>query len=150
MTAYAHGAHLRRHNLRIAIPETFADQLAAVNMADVPNLGLDRHIPRKDQAKAARELFKRLGIKGVSFTTPMYSMASSVDVRVPDDDTDPHELDKQPHDYRAETHDPRCAACDRRSARRAKVEAILDAAFPNHRDRSDLQSDYHDSRWSVQ
>ena len=149
MTAYAHGTTLRKHGLRIAPPENFAEQVNAVSLADVPNLKLDRHAPRKEQAQAARDLFKRLGIRGVSFTCPVYSMAFHVDVRLPEDDGSmPHDLDMQPHDWQKDGPE-RCAACNRRNATRAKVQAILDAAFPNHLDRSDYQSDYFDSRWMI-
>ena len=150
MSAYAHGTTLRKHGLRIAPPENFAEQVNAVSLADVPNLKLDRHAPRKDQARAARDLFKRLGIRGVSFTCPVYSMAFHVNVRLPEDDwAGPHDLDMEPHDCRPEVKGERCGACGRKNATRAKVQAILDAAFPNHLDRSDYQTDYFDSRWMM-
>src|ERR1700692_4286223 len=58
-------------------------QIALVDLKSVPVVATERSMPRKEQARLARQLFKKLGIKGVSFTTPQHSMASMVDVSVP-------------------------------------------------------------------
>lgn len=130
------------------------DAIFNINLDRVPVMTTDRHMPRKEQARLARELFKRLGIKGVSVTAPNYSMAHSVDVRVPSQ-IDPSEFvyngtnyagwpfsempDEVPAKVRAQSH----------WNARKKIEAILARAFPNHDDRSDSQADYFDFKWSI-
>ena len=118
-------------------------RLAEIDLAAVPVVCTDRHIPRKEQAALARKLFKSLGLRGISVTAPRYSMASSVDVSMP-----------KREDYTRDDHgqidfatDP---AAQANGEARHKVSAILDTAFPNHVDRSDGQSDHFDYRWSIQ
>lgn len=131
------------------------EQIDAVKLERVPIMARDRSIPRKDQAKLARELFKKLGIQGLSVTTPNYSMAQGVDVRVP-------EIPREPGDYLFEGVDynnhcfsdmPEAVPARAKHLKRwqaiRKIDAILKLAFPNHDDRSDSQSDYFDSCWSV-
>jgi hypothetical protein len=119
---------------------------AALSVVDVDrdvrrDVTLARDCPRKDLAAAARKLFKLLGLKGISVTAPNYSMAQSVDVRLPSRE-----------DYRFD----KCGMVVEGDAARAannaaheKVELILYTAFPSHRDRSDTQQDHFDYRWSV-
>lgn len=128
----------------------FTKQVAAVDLAAVPVMSKDRCIPRKEQAKLARELFKSLGIKGISVTTPNCSMAQSVDVRLPriDSDDPVHDHSAHPHNWKA-TADERCPVCEARRNASEKVEKILLAAFPNHDNRSDSMTDYFDYCWSV-
>lgn len=115
--------------------------IGAVDLDRVPVMSTDRRIDRKDQAKLARTLFKRLGVPHLSVTTPNYSMASTVDVDVPGRrDYGADQFNKVPHD------DPARAA---NNNARLKVEAILLKAFPNHNDRSDSRSDYFDFCWSI-
>ena len=148
--------------------------IMSVDLDSVPVITRDRFIPRKDQAKLTRILLKRLGIKGVSVTAPNYSMAQSVDVKVP-------RLPATEADFLLvcpTCHDPvgvgSCPTChgngrnysndvfsDMPDAVPAKIkhlthwnalqklEAILLRAFPNHDDRSDLQTDYFNYKWSV-
>jgi membrane protease subunit (stomatin/prohibitin family) len=115
--------------------------LAAIDITTIEIASNDRHIPRKEQAKLARELFKKLGLKGISVTTPNYSMAQSVDVSIP-----------SRNDYKMIGQydiDPECEACKANHEARERIEAILLAAFPNHDNRSDSQTDYFDYCWSF-
>jgi hypothetical protein len=123
------------------IAKTLHTKLAAIRLIDVPMMSMDRSIPRKEQARLARELFKTLGLKGISVTTPNYSMARTVHVDLPERQDVFERSGKI--DY---ADDP---------ARQANLEArqsirlILLQAFPNHDDRSDTQSDHFDYCWSV-
>lgn len=127
----------------------------AVNIVDVPVMATDRCIPRKQQAALTRQLFKKLGIKGISVTTPMYSMAHTVDVNIPSipitDDMMVHKgVDY--HNKGFHGMPPEMPAKIVRSKHHAacnKMKQILAAAFPNHDDRSDPQSDYWDNCWSI-
>jgi hypothetical protein len=105
---------------------SLCEKIMSIDLRAVPVLAPDRHLPRKQQAKMTRELFKILGINGVRVTTPRYANASSVYVQFSSD---------SPHKDRWEYGQ--------------KLQAILDKAFPNHVDRSDPQSDHFDSRWYV-
>lgn len=120
----------------------FQSKLAQIAPQYVPVLCRDRCIPRKEQAALARKLFKQLGLKGISVTTPNYSMASCVDVTIPRRDDFTRD-ERGEIDYR---NDPVCIANNEAQKR---VEAILLAAFPNHNDRSDYMTDYFDSKWSI-
>jgi hypothetical protein len=119
----------------------FQKKLAAVKLESIAPHNLDRCAPRKQQAVLARQLFKILGLKGVRVTTPRYSMASCVDVRIP-----------RRNDYDLDQHGMAIAGCEAWTANTAaceKMTALLDRAFPHHTDRSDYRSDYFDSCWSV-
>lgn len=136
----------------LRMPTTIHTQLDAIDLAGVPVMATDRHIPRKDQAKLARKLFSFLGIKGLSVTAPNYSMAQVVEVRMP---REPHPgwagFEQWQHATWSEIpdHVPAKAQNERRLKSRLKLEAILAVAFPAHDDRSDRQSDYFDYCWSV-
>ncbi len=116
--------------------------LSAVQMTSIPTMSSDRSIPRKDQAKLARQLFKRLGLKGISVTTPSYSMAQGVEIMVPKR-TDYIHDERQEIDYLT---DPASQA-NSKAAR--DVQEILARAFPQHDDRSETQSDYFNYCWSI-
>lgn len=117
-------------------------KLAAVNIDAVPvRRDIDRCAPRKELAAAARAMFKALGIKGVRFTTPNYSMAQAVDVSL-EKRGDYGQYDAM-HGLRDDPAHQANRAAD------ATVRAILDRAFPNHRDKSDTQTDYYNYRWSI-
>ncbi len=131
--------------------KTYA-QIHAVDIASVPVVSTDRCIPRKEQALLARQLFKRLGIQGVSVTAPNYSMAQAVDVRVPSEPRpDMAGFEQYAHSTYSEmpAEVPIKAAFLRKSAAVAQLQLILAAAFPKHEDRSDHQSDYFDYCWSM-
>lgn len=117
-------------------------KLATINITEIPVMSRDRSICRKEQARLARELFKKIGLKGISVTAPNYSMAQSVDVRPP-----------QRNDYTVDSfgridyaNDP-AGKANREADNR--LRSILLAAFPSHEDRSDSQSDYFDYCWSL-
>jgi len=127
-------------------------QIQAVNLDAVPVMSKDRTIPRKEQSKLARQLFKRLGIVGVSVTAPNYSMAQSVDVRLP---SEPHPgwagFEQYQHMSYTEmpSNVPAKAHLLRKIEAQKRLESILARAFPNHDNRSDYQSDYFDYCWSF-
>jgi hypothetical protein len=122
--------------------------LEKIDPATVPVMTAERGCGRKETARLARELFKRLGLKGISVTAPVYSMASMVDVQIP------YRRDYIPTDTIA---DPSCRFWTEkedpvRQANKAatdKVAQILAAAFPNHDDRSEAMTDYFDRKWSF-
>lgn len=122
-------------------PKEFHVALAAVDITEIPVMSTDRHIPRKQQAALARNLLRQLGIKGVSVTTPSYSMAQVVEVRMPR--RDDHNLDELGFMV------PGCPAAEANTEARVRMLAILLAAFPRHDDRSDRMTDYFDYCWSV-
>ena len=115
--------------------------LARVDVATVAVVTTERVGDRKRLAALARGVFSKLGIKGISVTAPNYSMAQSVDVRLP-----------KRSDYKMENAWDVAADCPARSANNEahdKVEAILLAAFPGTDNRSDYASDYFDYKWSI-
>ena len=118
-------------------------QIETVDLATVPIMTKDRGIPRKEQAKLARELFRQLRIKGLSVTTPRYSMATCVHVGVPLEFSPPSDYVLNNVNYEASSYSdipaelPVRRKMDARGMATKKVKAILAAAFPNHDDRSD-------------
>lgn len=98
--------------------------LEAVELSAVPVKSRERCY-RKERARLARELFRELGLRGISVTAPNYSMARVVDIRL-----------------------PRLASGEQ-AEMRWKVSEILDRAFPNCDDRSDSMTDYFDACWSI-
>jgi len=104
-------------------------RLHQIRPADVPVMTVDRSIPRKQQAALTRKLFKDLGLKGVSVTTPNHANASSVYIRLPR--------------FGPSLNSPTNANA------KLRIEAILDVAFPNHNDRSERLTDYFDFCWVV-
>jgi hypothetical protein len=118
-------------------------RLAEIDLTTIAVLTTDRHCARKESAKLARQLFSSLKIKGVSVRTPNYSMAMSVDIRMPK--RSDYVLDAGGMIADAPS-DPACIA--NREAEE-KLEAILAVAFPNHDNRSDTQTDHFDYKWSV-
>jgi hypothetical protein len=95
-----------------------------------------RHEGRKVWAAQVRKLFKTLGLKGISVTTPSYSMASTIEIRLPE---------AAEHDYAAADHDfPACPICLQRHYAAEHVERIILAAFPDLDNRSEHGTDYYD------
>lgn len=110
--------------------------LPAMRRADL------RRQERKEWAKAVRKLMKDMGLVGVSVTTPSYSMASSIEVRLPE--AAAHERGWQSgHDFAT------CPTCQQRNRAERRIVDIIVAAFPDMRDRSDYQSDYFDFALSI-
>ncbi len=130
-------------------------RLRAIDLDSVPVSDFGRCERRKDRAKAFRALFKQLGLKGISVTAPNYSMAQSVDVRLPRIAENEHVQTRWPHDHGAccgsagHTDETRCPACREFAEMRKRIEAILWKGFPNLRDRSDSMTDYFNYCWSV-
>ncbi len=129
-------------------------RLKEIKETAIPVLSRDRCIPRKEQAALARKLFKSLGLAGISVTTPNYSMAHVVEVRLPR--AEYHDRQKWPHNHEAccnsgmgHNEATRCPCCRDHAAAELKIEEILARAFPNHDDRSDSMTDYFDNCWSV-
>lgn len=126
--------------------------LEALDLSTVTPCLLDRLAPRKAQAVAARALFKRLGLKDISVTVPTYSMASSVSVRLPKAEFTPEQWEAFEIARNNGTED--LTEVRQTNARRwtivQKLQAVLDLAFPLHRDRSKHESDYFDYRWMVE
>jgi hypothetical protein len=118
-----------------------------------------RSQPRKIWAIQIRQLFKDLGIKGVSVTVPNYSMAQVVNIRLPSVSfNDEHEAQHLVIDsaYRAQA-DPTpwmgfayyCPICQEQQAAHKHIKEIVLAAFPDLDDRSDPITDYFDACLSV-
>ena|SRR5579863_5747579 len=95
-----------------------------------------RRESRKVRAQAVRDLFKRMGFKGISVTTPMYSMAQSIDIKV-----------KKPPCAYTIHHD--CPDCLRVGQAQRRLGQIVLAAFPDLDDRSDSRSDHFDYCFSI-
>lgn len=132
------------------------NQIAAIDLARVPTMTTDQSIPRKARAVLVRDLFKQLRLKGISVTVPNYSMAHTVDIRLP---REPHEPDDYiGSDGRNYHNGPmsempadlpyKSKWCEHVDASK-KIEEIIKIAFPAHLDRSDYQSDYFDNPWSI-
>lgn len=112
---------------------------------------------RKEWAKQVRKLLKSLNIKGVSVTTPNYSMASTIQIRVeygPEfskDHQPVHEAgeirERRNTTYRGSVHF--CPYCSVRKDVHDKLEQIILAAFPDLDDRSDSISDYYNYCLSI-
>jgi len=121
--------HEKATELHAKLAEIVSGELAKT----VPVICTDRHIPRKEQAKLARKLFKILGIRGVSVRTPNYSMARVVDVRLPQLGDDVEREARRKANWEA----------------RCRMKDVLEFAFPCHDDRSDPMTDYFDHCWSI-
>lgn len=117
--------------------------LEGIDLSTVFPITIERHCGRKQTAALARKVFKLHGIKGISVTAPNYSMAQSVHIRLPKRDDYTVTCEYGRIDW---ANDP---AAQANCAAERKLESILAAAFPNHDDRSDTQSDYFDYKWSV-
>lgn len=120
---------------------TYEDCIKSIEAAEVPEV-VDRDLRgkyMKERSAAIRALFKKLGIVGVSVTSPNYSMATATDVLAPRDD--------HSHSYGVEFAD--CLVCRRNGKARKMLRAIILAAFPDLDDRSDGRSDHYDFKFSI-
>jgi hypothetical protein len=117
--------------------------LKEVNELRIPVMARDRYIPRKEQARLARELFKRLGLKGLGARVTRGFNCSTVHIKVP-------RLQHSPEEHKTNWRDTgNCQACKFDRYARDKLDEILARAFPQHDDRSDSQSDYFDFKWFI-
>jgi hypothetical protein len=115
--------------------------LARVRMTDVPVVSEDRGLGSVETAKRVRELFSRLGLKGMSVTS---SGGGHTQIRIP------QRQDAARYDVR-EQHWQQVADPANVSNQhdRDKVKAILAMAFPNHDNRSDSMRDRFDFKWII-
>lgn len=126
---------------RLALAHSVHAALFAVNVKELEAVTFDRSIPRKQQAALLRKAFALLGVKGISVTTPNYSMAQSVHVFVP-----------CRNDYKMDTLGYVIEGDEARAQNNKtldRVREILAVLFPAHDNRSDSQTDYFDYCWSV-
>jgi len=103
-----------------------------------------RHLDRKERAAQVRALFKALKVTGISVTAPSYSMAQSIDIRLP-----ALEVSDEAHVKRhAEIDDLNtypwtgygnngCQHCKVRREAQVRIEQVILAAFPDLNDRYD-------------
>lgn len=119
-------------------PEQVYDSILATPL---PNLidNKARRWYRKERAAKVRELFKSLGIKGVSVTAPSYSMAQAIHIRVPY--LGEHDHISAYNDYPTRQ---RCPHCKKRTDAEHHLEKIILAAYPDLEDRNDVMTDYFD------
>lgn len=123
------------------VPESVAKKNSEILLKTkkVPTFVVQRNSDRKEFAKIVRGLFKKLGIKKASVTTPNYSMATAIDIDVPV--------------YYEETFNSDYSRTDD-SAQRYRdlyqgLSKIMDEAFPTKRDRSDSMTDYFDFKFML-
>ena len=117
--------------------QEFKTALEAVEARHPGHVANIRNLPRKERSKHIRRLFKTLGLRGFSVTTPNYSMACHTEIDMPDvewAEYDPETLNPVLNAY---------SECIRR------VEAIVVKAFPDLVDRSDTMTDYFDYAFTV-
>ena len=119
------------------------DPLYQVLIAPMPAvLGHIRHEARKEIAAQVRKLLRSVGVKGISVTAPNYSMAQTIDIRLPEDE--------HPNPSAPEAHTTRdCPRCQRRQVTSRKLEALILAAYPDLDSRNDTSTDYFDYRLSI-
>ena len=122
-------------------------RLTDIDPATAPVLSTDRCLPRKEQAKLARQLFKRYRLRVKSVRTPRHSMAQSVDITVPKTDYERHDHNARPHAYPPPPD--ACPLCEQGRDTRERLEKLLDAAFPAHVDKSDTMTDYFNYCWMI-
>lgn len=128
------------------------DQIITTPLPAVRNSDM-RKLSRKEWAVAVRKLLKDLGLKGISVTTPSYSMAQTIHVTLPDlgigNDDEAH---NRLHDelWKAQRPTVDCPHCAQRWNARNRIEAIILAAFPDLENRSNTQYDHFDYCLSIQ
>lgn len=127
--------------------------LQAILCAPLPAFQANiRHQARKEWAAAVRRLFRDMGLSGISVTAPHYSMASSIDIRLPKFQQEgAHqarhaEIDRTERANSApwQGYNKSCQWCAEEKQAIEKIRSIVLAAFPDLDDRSDTQSDYFD------
>lgn len=142
--------------------EFLYDQIINTPSPSVVNPNL-RHVDsphrRKVWAAEIRSLFKSLKIKGVSVTTPNYSMAQGVQISLPgtitwisgDDHVALHDkLDREHvNDEVWHGRSTYCPHCQKSQQAQEALKRIILAAFPDLDDRSDYVTDYSDYCFSI-
>lgn len=102
------------------------EKLKSINVMNIPLMSRDRGIPLKTQASMARELCKKLGIKGVGARMAIGANCFYVIIRYPKSE----QLSENQYIH-------------------TQLEEILSRAFPNHDDRSDVMTDYFNTSWII-
>jgi hypothetical protein len=108
----------------------------------------NRQNSRKQIASDIRALLARLKLKGISVTSPNYSMAQSVRISLPTVPNDYSGCDNRENDFR-EHYVYNCRHCHLKERARRRLEAIILAAYPALDNRSDSVTDHFDYRLSV-
>ena len=137
---------------------THSPALQSIFDAPIPAVrnGYLRHEERKVWAKEVRWLLRNLKITGVSVTTPSYSQASTIHIRIPSTGYDAdHEaihakIDEQQRESQSWLgYGHFCPLCKEHWEAHQRIQQIILAAFPDLNDRSDSQSDNFDDCLSV-
>ena len=135
---------------------TYADTLKQINRVTTFEAALRgkknmRQETRKVWAAEVRKLLKALEIKGVSVTAPNYSMAQSIDIRLPDKPIENAQEHIDLHDqlWREGRPGIDCPACRAHQEAKKKLEVLILAAFPDLDNRSEYVSDYFDYCLSI-
>lgn len=125
-------------------PLDFHRQLA---VAVLPETETDapRNMPRKEFAKLVRAFFKEIGLTGVSVTTPNYSMAMGIDIRIPARE----DYKRKPDGSYDWLNLEDCPASQSNGAAEKLLAKFMNRHFPNHGNYSDGQIDHFDFRWSI-
>lgn len=127
------------------------DGLSGIFAADLSKLPAPRNIRRdgqKPRTAAIRQLFRTIGLTGVSVTMSRGSMCYWTYVRIVD-------APRCTTDHLAEYHETcttsqrTCPMCRRIKAARRRLNYVILTAFPDLGDRSDLHSDYHDFMYTL-
>lgn len=139
--------------------DEFIPRYANILNAPLPSFrGNIRSATRKERAAKVRELFRSMGLKGISVTAPNYSMAQSIDIRFKVSDSPWHD---SPHERKHRQIDEedrvnwngygtQCPWCHEEWEAHKKLETIILTAFPDLDNRSDSQTDYFDYCLSIQ
>ena len=135
-------------------PGTLSHTLAAILATPLPAFRANiRRQTRKEWAVAVRKLLKDIGVKGVSVTTPSYSMAQSIHITLPPALDNPNSIEHQEfHNELWKNNRPGtdCPHCGQRWNARNHIEAIILAAFPDLNNRSEAREDHFDYCLSIE
>ena len=136
-------------------------QLDQIINAPLPAFrGNIRPLYRKEWAAQVRKLFRDMQLTGISVTAPSYSMAQSIDIRLPRDpyaENGPHDLKHQAIDRGVRFNSEQwngyanngCEYCRQEWQAHKRIKEIVLAAFPDLDDRSDSMSDHFDYCLSI-
>jgi hypothetical protein len=113
---------LTPHEQAVALREA----LSKLNEGTVPVVCRNENVTLKERARRARQLFRELGLTGVSARLPRGANCLWVQVRY-----------------------PRASNIEIDAKNRLALEEILQRAFPREIDRSDAMTDYFDPAWTF-
>jgi hypothetical protein len=106
--------------------DALRESLMSLNEGTVPVVSRNERMTFKDRAKAARQLFRELGLKGISVRQPRGVNCLWVEVLYP----------------RSTDNETNCK-------NRLALEEILQRAFPKEIDHSDRETDYFKPAWTF-